>query len=120
MVRLLGITPAYAGTTESDFLIIDLQRDHPRLRGNYVLWKILDKLLKGSPPLTRELRAKHADIFSVLGITPAYAGTTNVFLARDFFNRDHPRLRGNYMISLLCRLALPGSPPLTRELLKSF
>ena len=71
--------PAYAGITCKGFVDLSRTRDHPRLRGNYLL--IQEKLLKqlGSPPLTRELHP-FCLCFSVFGgITPAYAGTTDYY-----------------------------------------
>ena len=49
-------------------------------------------------------------------ITPAYAGTTPDVLSALEANKDHPRLRGNYLNLVYDLLRRPGSPPLTREL----
>ena len=72
----VGITPAYAGTTYFFSLILRLNRDHPRLRGNYQSTLYLPLLKSGSPPLTRELLTAKIYIKRIYGITPAYAGTT--------------------------------------------
>ena len=72
----------------------------------------------GSPPLTRGLRKGRTDRQSRRGITPAHAGTTaapSVFLRMI---QDHPRSRGDYSGWTQGYTSTPGSPPLTRGLLK--
>ena len=92
----LGITPAYAGTTHLQISELLQQRDHPRLRGNYLNDNGEPNYQLGSPPLTRELRNKIICNCVRSGITPAYAGTTSDFRIVHGHYRDHPRLRGNY------------------------
>ena len=48
------------------------------------------------------------------GITPAYAGTTGPGLSGGQCTPDHPRLRGDHLISMLDLEKSQGSPPLTR------
>ena len=71
-----GITPAYAGTTTCFRLLLFGFRDHPRLRGNYAKSSATKGRRLGSPPLTRELLANYLLYTVLIGITPAYAGTT--------------------------------------------
>ncbi len=47
-------------------------------------------------------------------ITPAYAGKTCELPCRPSRKQDHPRLRGENRIYLLCGLLFTGSPPPTR------
>ena len=49
----LGITPACAGNTSYDGKLVDVDRDHPRLRGEYKAIKLMPEELQGSPPLAR-------------------------------------------------------------------
>ena len=49
-----------------------------------------------------------------LGITPAYAGNTCLWLLRFLYAWDHPRLRGEYFFFKQYPLHSSGSPPLTR------
>ena len=72
--------------------------------------------MRGSPPLTRELRNGDFVKITFDGITPAYAGTTSGSLSKFFYIQDHPRLRGNYFDSRIVGTFTTGSPPLTREL----
>ena len=68
----------------------------------------------GSPPLTRgkENDGDTSDLFP--GITPAYAGKSNWKILEKYFLRDHPRLRGEKLLTLSSLSLQPGSPPLTR------
>ena len=113
----LGITTAYAGTTPSIVQWFCHNRDHPRLRGNYYAFSFMLRCSPGSPPLTRELPVLFDVSLCRFGITPAHAGTTTMTQKRYSYLWDHPRLRGNYLTSLITFSAVPGSPPLTRELL---
>ena len=111
-----GITPAYAGTTDDPNPQNRTDQDHPRLRGNYPMRLLMPVLLWGSPPLTRELLICRFLSCCSSGITPAYAGTTPRFCIKGCRNRDHPRLRGNYLNDNGEPNYQLGSPPLTREL----
>ena len=112
-----GITPAYAGTTNVKPTPDMLPEDHPRLRGNYYSSPKPFASPIGSPPLTRELPSAYPSFTPFFGITPAYAGTTNLHDAVRGRVGDHPRLRGNYAIGGSKTAVNAGSPPLTRELL---
>ena len=94
-----------------------MKQDHPRLRGNYRILRVPKGSGKGSPPLTRELRFPPLIHAMPYRITPAYAGTTSSALLTTIPTQDHPRLRGNYVVSPHAFRLQWGSPPLTRELL---
>ena len=113
--RRRRITPAYAGTTDTEACHLWLHRDHPRLRGNNFLIHKSICLCTGSPPLTREQLDVHGERQRNLGITPAYAGTTSRISTATILHRDHPRLRGNNQFAFFFTIRKPGSPPLTRE-----
>ena len=68
----------------------------------------------GSPPPTRGILQRLPPRPQAVGITPAYAGNTTVFLALGCLYGDHPRLRGEYLIDLSFYFAHRGSPPPTR------
>ena len=88
--------------------------ESPRLRGEYETDVAKKQTNKGSPPLARGILYKYLQNNRAMGITPACAGNTIFLIAADCKNRDHPRLRGEYSIPFDRRVALIGSPPLTR------
>ena len=91
-----GIIPACAGSTgRANEKTVSMQ-DHPRLRGEYYMGFEARNPPLGSSPLTRGVPGIVIHDFPVIGIIPAYAGST-YFRIIDFVNRrDHPRLRGEY------------------------
>ena len=108
------ITPACAGSTALCSFRIFVTKDHPRLRGEYRREYSSSEFLLGSPPLARGVLNTIPTIARSGRITPACAGSTargNVFLQRF---QDHPRLRGEYFISLGTDTEILGSPPLAR------
>ena len=69
----------------------------------------------GSPPLTRE-RPQYMQLLNQhAGITPAYAGKTDLIKMLHYSFEDHPRLRGKDLLAQQKIQKLMGSPPLTRE-----
>ena len=79
-VSLSGFTPACAGTTPaSRFLRVD-NWVHPRMCGNNDNFKIIYKILKGSPPHVREQLSTMLHLRKIEGFTPACAGTTLVVI----------------------------------------
>ena len=71
-------------------------------------------LLPGSPPPTRGTLRPSLIMFSNAGITPAYAGNTTIWNDNQYTDKDHPRLRGEHVLSLRFASLLAGSPPPTR------
>ena len=69
-----GITPAYAGKSQPG-TILDMQcEDHPRLCGEKGADRRQAQQQLGSPPPMRGKVSLEFWIFTVPGITPAYAG----------------------------------------------
>ena len=99
----LRITPACAGNTIKKRHCPTAPGDHPRLRGEYQqrVWNSMTR--SGSPPLARGI------LYNIIAasyrhrITPACAGNTLVYMDSNDFQRDHPRLRGEY----IAPIALP-------------
>ena len=91
-----GITPACAGNTRIACVVGQNDRDHPRLRGEYLNRLYVKQRRGGSPPLARGIRC---DVYlrrSAWRITPACAGNTSLHPPPSLTARDHPRLRGEY------------------------
>ena len=75
----MGITPAYAGKTETAGLAKACGEDHPRVCGKDE-WVIrMGNIHKGSPPRMRERRNLEIHKRVSAGITPAYAGKTHKY-----------------------------------------
>ena len=69
-----GITPAYAGKSQTQWLLACLHRDHPRLCGEKLQTQLQCNYLLGSPPPMRGKVAICGRLATAAGITPAYAG----------------------------------------------
>ena len=110
----LRITPACAGSTSRPMPKQKQARDHPRLRGEYVYaWHMLCSVT-GSPPLARGVLCHVRNCVLRCGITPACAGSTFPPNYPHTQKQDHPRLRGEYKVSLDFNQFHQGSPPLAR------
>ena len=74
----------------------DIEPDHPRIRGEHIVWRIGDNVAYGSSPHTRGAPEdpRHAD--GVDRIIPAYAGSTTPDAATAAAEADHPRIRGEH------------------------
>ena len=92
-------------------------RDHPRLRGEYNDWNTDKATEQGSPPLARGIPLYLSDEDKEMGITPACAGNTTMEATLQLGIRDHPRLRGEYIVVTNKRNIFLGSPPLARGIL---
>ena len=106
-----GITPACAGNTAGGAPDLRCNRDHPRLRGEYLFQRYNGLHSAGSPPLARGILISASDCGLLDGITPACAGNTSTSSSSTATHGDHPRLRGEYTkripylqhFSTLCR-----------------
>ncbi len=78
--KILGITPADAGTSLGKVRCIVLNGDHPRGCGDKLCLGPFIVPVQGSPPRMRGQ-----------GITPADAGTSSVWVRSLYLSRDHPR-----------------------------
>ena len=91
LCRKVGITPAYAGKSDRDFVAVH-------------------KFL-GSPPPMRGKAAMLSGDTTVTGITPAYAGKSSSWSTAPSWTRDHPRLCGEKKRQAETEVLQPGSPP---------
>ena len=110
----LGITPAHAGKTFSNFSRSTSTRDHPRACGENILFPAFRNLFLGSPPRMRGKRVDKGIFEFLLGITPAHAGKTHCIECRKSGFQDHPRACGENTAKSLRSFALTGSPPRMR------
>ena len=109
-----GITPAYAGKTFIAPQSLLQGWDHPRIRGENEKLSNVSVCHSGSPPHTRGKRFYAMNDFLLIGITPAYAGKTEMGLTLRPVCRDHPRIRGENCLHTSFKIPYSGSPPHTR------
>ena len=92
--KIFRITPACAGKTHRNFVLLSRNWDHPRLRGENQNGLEVRVIGWGSPPLARgKLEVTCCDS-NGNGITPACAGKTHGAVLVLLPPQDHPRLRG--------------------------
>ena len=84
------------------------------MRGEYSGLFALCGCPQGSPPLARGIHSYNQTYYRLLGITPACAGNTSRNFLYGHMSMDHPRLRGEYLSSILSLSLFVGSPPLAR------
>ena len=94
-----------------------MDRDHPRMRGEYLNGIGMANLCSGSPPHARGILPAVPERVALVGITPACAG--NTYSVKLFFSvlRDHPRMRGEYFDWSTRIKNKMGSPPHARGIL---
>ena len=109
-----GIIPAYAGSTPDCAGSDDLDRDHPRIRGEHRNAADCEWGHRGSSPHTRGARTASSAWLVRLGIIPAYAGSTAWDKAKASYYRDHPRIRGEHFSGRALMNSIVGSSPHTR------
>ena len=110
----IRITPAHAGKRRAARFPIEMLQDHPRTRGEkLILWDEAS-LNGGSPPHTRGKGKDGYDRAIRCGITPAHAGKSFAHDMGDFWQKDHPRTRGEKKLRIVNIRIKGGSPPHTR------
>ena len=108
------IIPAFAGSTGTEVRKGDSNEDHPRVCGEHCINKYLHKGHQGSSPRLRgALRIEQA-VDIILGIIPAFAGSTTVQEPSLPMDRDHPRVCGEHRMRLCPYLVPMGSSPRLR------
>ena len=88
------ITPAYAGKSTKNSCCSSMSEDHPRLCGEKTEILFTHGCHLGSPPPMRGKVSSVRNTSTQSGITPAYAGKSNLLSAICDGLEDHPRLCG--------------------------
>ena len=109
-----GITPAYAGKSDSRKGEKGEKRDHPRVCGEKFTGVILMDNGEGSPPRMRGKAYLPGGPRRSRWITPAYARKRMFFTPRAPGFRDHPRVCGEKASCQAWRRSGGGSPPRMR------
>ena len=71
----------------------------------------------GSSPLSRGIRQAREGSTRPIGIIPALAGNTKLLYCYECSTQDHPRSRGEYLLSCINVRCPGGSSPLSRGIL---
>ena len=95
------ITPAYAGKSPTKTPNTPCKKDHPRLCGEKAMLVCLRRISTGSPPPMRGKVGRLENTDRRKRITPAYAGKRKRLFRSILIEKDHPRLCGEKIISLL-------------------
>ena len=108
------ITPAHAGKTRADSVILCLHPDHPRACGENEEPQIPQLPNVGSPPRMRGKQPPKQDTARASRITPAHAGKTASARLFSAAATDHPRACGENRSVVKPPCFTPGSPPRMR------
>ena len=109
-----GIIPALAGNTWTAGMTGCGCSDHPRSRGEY-LRSVGGSFTKyGSSPLSRGIPSGRGSDMTDRRIIPALAGNTGTCPVQREIRTDHPRSRGEYLVSPPLNISPSGSSPLSR------
>ena len=111
---LSGITPACAGKSELQALVLSGQRDHPRVCGEKFFCRSLAAVTRGSPPRVRGKVLPRLLFLACIGITPACAGKRGHGRQSGRSAGDHPRVCGEKVCKEIAPLSVWGSPPRVR------
>ena len=109
-----GIIPALAGNTRSTANMLKMHADHPRSRGEYQPHHPRPDPHRGSSPLSRGIPGRRGNEPQVRGIIPALAGNTSPVFPDSWVATDHPRSRGEYVVTGFGSKLPAGSSPLSR------
>ena len=96
LVDVRGIIPAYAGSTARRASSSWRCRDHPRVCGEHHQTSLSKCMVMGSSPRMRGAPSIEAPCSSVIGIIPAYAGSTFPPRSPPSPPWDHPRVCGEH------------------------
>ena len=109
-----GITPACAGRSWGDAVLVDVKQDHPRVCGEKKHRTAYTCRRWGSPPRVRGEEQRIKLLEDLYRITPACAGrsVTNCHFRFSFW--DHPRVCGEKVGLKTGREQHIGSPPRVR------
>ena len=110
-----GLIPARAGNTGLGGAMRDVQRAHPRSRGEHQIPAPPGVNLSGSSPLARGTLLKSGNISQYAGLIPARAGNTPKLKGRLKHLRAHPRSHGEHTQKVLGSTSAFGSSPHSRR-----
>ena len=92
----LGITSTYVENTMNNLNVLEMNKDHLHIRGEYSKFESCSALLSGSPPHTWRIQKIAQEIIYGNGITSTYVENTVVAQRSMARTRDHLHIRGEY------------------------
>ena len=110
-VRLLRITPAWAGKRRGGWRGATRPTDYPRVGGEELDLDTQEAMDAGLPPRGRGRVSRSRGGAGVAGITPAWAGKSSFSLLCLGMCRDYPRVGGEEEPLCACDLTAYGLPP---------
>ena len=110
----LGLIPASAGSTMLRVDVDEMERAHPRVRGEHAHAQGPKTGATGSSPRPRGAHADESVHPSRLGLIPASAGSTIPSATDGVGRRAHPRVRGEHHPLEYTFAAAEGSSPRPR------
>ena len=113
-VRGAGIIPAYAGSTSRRARRSRRGEDHPRVCGEHSTACATVAPLWGSSPRMRGALFLQLLPAVVVGIIPAYAGSTKGCPGTRWRRWDHPRVCGEHVSATKASVSALGSSPRMR------
>ena len=90
------------------------------MRGEHDKYMEKNRSKKGSPPHARGTRLSTPVFYDAIRITPACAGNTQSLILSAAQTEDHPRMRGEHVLSNSITHTQGGSPPHARGTLPFF
>ena len=111
---VVGIIPAFAGSTPGYRTCQCGSRDHPRVRGEHAFYFGRQFLEEGSSPRSRGALGEKRVPIKQRGIIPAFAGSTVSADRSGWSTWDHPRVRGEHAQFIMAGSAIMGSSPRSR------
>ena len=114
LMRIVRITPAYAGKSPARPGPRPWRWDHPRICGEKIVVSRTWCSRSGLPPRMRGKVAGGVFLPCRPGITPAYAGKSRDRNGHGSPHQDHPRVCGEKMTTASWTARQTGSPPRMR------
>ena len=108
------LTPARAGNTLLERVLLEVDQAYPRSRGEHDGYIRPRKKGGGLPPLARGTHQYVEGLAHAAGLTPARAGNTTATAATRPCPTAYPRSRGEHWLNESTLLPEEGLPPLAR------
>ena len=113
LARPRGITSTYVENTLLFCFLVNVNKDHLHIRGEYQRSAASFRCSLGSPPHTWRIRLAFLPALGKLGITSTYVENTAEIKPVEFSSQDHLHIRGEYLRAVTFSKMNGGSPPHT-------